>query len=170
MEANTPDYLKQNNKFIQSSVRVDKSVNRAGSTAGAGSGDFHQYRQLRRKERYRLVKMEAEVRQQVAEQEYAAEREDRRLETEVKTLGKALKRQKKKEAKRQWKINGGPPEKPEERKEEPTLGKRVKPAEEVVREVSPEPEPAPASESEQEVPCEEGENSFSDPDEVKLNL
>ena len=41
-----------------------------GSTAGAGSGDFHQYRQLRRKERYRLIKMEVESRREKEKDEY----------------------------------------------------------------------------------------------------
>ena len=63
-----------------------------GSTAGAGSGDFHLYRQLRRKERYRLVKMEAESRKKIAIEEHILEREDRERETEVKTLSKSIKR------------------------------------------------------------------------------
>ena len=58
-----PDYLKTHNKFVgDEKVMVEKVENIHGSTAGAGSGDFQQYRQLRRKERYRLVRMEAEAR------------------------------------------------------------------------------------------------------------
>lgn len=65
-----PDYFKQNSKFISTTVRVEKTQNTVGSTAGAGSGDFHKYRQLRRKERYRLVKMDAEARKEQEELEH----------------------------------------------------------------------------------------------------
>ena len=60
--SSVPEYAKNNSKFIHSTVKVDKSSTNVGSTAGAGSGDFHLYRQLWRKERYRLVKLEADAR------------------------------------------------------------------------------------------------------------
>ena len=81
-------------------VRVEKVENVHGSTAGAGSGDFHQYRQMRRKERYRLIKMEAEARRQKDQIEHEQQRIDRQRETDVKTMKKSLKRQNKKAKKR----------------------------------------------------------------------
>jgi hypothetical protein len=58
-----PDYLKNNNKFINGVVEIEKIENGAGSTAGAGSGDFHHYRSQRRRERYRVAKMEWQFKQ-----------------------------------------------------------------------------------------------------------
>lgn len=107
-----PDYMKPNSKFISTTVNVEKSSNTLGSTAGAGSGDFHQYRQLRRKERYRLVQMEATARRERAVEEHNQVRQDLLRETENKTLSKNIKRRMKKEKKKLYKKMGGPPPKP----------------------------------------------------------
>ena len=53
-----PDYLKINNKFIRQYVEIERVENTTSSTAGAGSGDFHHYRLQRRKEKYRMAKMQ----------------------------------------------------------------------------------------------------------------
>jgi hypothetical protein len=107
-----PDYLKQNSKFIPTTIKVEKTQNTSGSTAGAGSGDFHQYRQLRRKERYRLVQMEAAARKQQAIEAHAENREDLRRECENRTLKKALKRRQKKEKLKLIKKMGPLPQNP----------------------------------------------------------
>lgn len=79
-------------------VRVS---NTSGSSAGSGSGDFHQYRQMRRKEQDRLVRMEVDYqrRKEVAEFEYR--REQRLKAAEEQSAKKRAKRQKKKQRKKE---------------------------------------------------------------------
>ncbi|XP_021750789.1 PRKR-interacting protein 1-like isoform X2 [Chenopodium quinoa] len=79
-------------------VRVS---NTSGSSAGSGSGDFHQYRQMRRKEQDRLVRMEVDYqrRREVAEFEYR--REQRLKAAEEQAAKKRAKRQKKKQRKKE---------------------------------------------------------------------
>ncbi|XP_037466186.1 PRKR-interacting protein 1 homolog [Triticum dicoccoides] len=92
-------------------VRVS---NTSGSSAGSGSGDFHQYRQMRRREQDRITRMERdyEKRKQVAE--FNLRREERLKAAEERTAKKRLKRQKKKQRKKEKraKPNGGGEEEP----------------------------------------------------------
>ncbi|KAI2809776.1 hypothetical protein RDWZM_003049 [Blomia tropicalis] len=78
---NTPDFVR----------------NVMGSSAGAGSGEFHVYRHLRRKEFARLHAIESQARNEQLENEYRQKIENNRKQAELKTEKKRAKRQKKKE-------------------------------------------------------------------------
>ncbi|KAH9602351.1 hypothetical protein KSS87_021468 [Heliosperma pusillum] len=79
-------------------VRVS---NTSGSSAGSGSGDFHQYRQMRRKEQDRLSRMEADYQRRKEVAEFEIRREYRLKATEERTAKKRAKRQKKKQRKKE---------------------------------------------------------------------
>ncbi|GAV88769.1 DUF1168 domain-containing protein [Cephalotus follicularis] len=81
-------------------VRVS---NTSGSSAGSGSGDFHQYRQMRRKEQDRLARMDADYQRRKEVAEFNMRREERLKSAEERTAKKRLKRQKKKQRKREKK-------------------------------------------------------------------
>ncbi|KAL0371361.1 UNVERIFIED_CONTAM: hypothetical protein Sangu_0454200 [Sesamum angustifolium] len=77
-------------------VRVS---NTSGSSAGSGSGDFHQYRQMRRKEQDRLARMDADYqKKEIAE--FNQRREERLKAAEERTAKKRSKRLKKKQRKK----------------------------------------------------------------------
>ncbi|CAA0807497.1 Unknown protein [Striga hermonthica] len=75
-------------------------TNTSGSSAGSGSGDFHQYRQMRRKEQDRLMRMDADFQKRKEVAEFNQRREERLKAAEERTAKKRLKRQKKKQKKR----------------------------------------------------------------------
>ncbi|WIA12541.1 hypothetical protein OEZ85_006202 [Tetradesmus obliquus] len=75
--------------------------NVSGSCAGAGSGDFHYYRLIRRAEQDRLRKMDAEHKAQQERQQFEAKRQQVQTELEAKAAKKRAKRQKKKAKKKQ---------------------------------------------------------------------
>ncbi|GLJ30155.1 hypothetical protein SUGI_0596480 [Cryptomeria japonica] len=77
--------------------------NTSGSSAGSGSGDFHQYRQMRRREQDRLARMDADYEKRKELEEFNARREERVRAAEERTAKKRAKRQKKKDKGRQKK-------------------------------------------------------------------
>ncbi|KAI5662572.1 hypothetical protein M9H77_21895 [Catharanthus roseus] len=85
-------------------VRVS---NTSGSSAGSGSGDFHQYRQMRRKEQDRLARMDADFQKRKEIAEFNMRREERLKAAEDRTAKKRMKRQKKKQRKKEKKSKSG---------------------------------------------------------------
>ncbi|KAG6515581.1 PRKR-interacting protein 1 homolog [Zingiber officinale] len=96
-------------------VRVS---NTSGSSAGSGSGDFHQYRQMRRKEQDRLARMNVDYQKRKEIAEFNMRREERLKAAEERTSKKRLKRQKKKQRKREKKSQAGHGGEEETRKKE----------------------------------------------------
>jgi len=78
-----------------------KLKNMHGSTAGAGSGDFHQYRAYRRIEMDRLEDMETRAKQEQEETEFQRRKAERETEVQEKTSKKAAKRKQQKEKERE---------------------------------------------------------------------
>ena len=70
-------------------------ANVQGSSAGAGSGEFHVYKASRRREYERIKLMEEEVAKEEADAEFEKKREEMRMKDEGKT-GKNRKRREKK--------------------------------------------------------------------------
>ncbi|KAM3291492.1 PRKR-interacting protein 1 [Capsicum chacoense] len=85
-------------------VRVS---NTSGSSAGSGSGDFHQYRQMRRREQDRLARMDVDYQKRKEIAEFNLRREEKLKAAEERTAKKRAKRQKKKQRKKEKKSNSG---------------------------------------------------------------
>lgn len=66
-----------------------------GSSAGAGSGEFHVYRHLRRKEMSRLKEMEEMSKIEKLDAEFRAKLEETKRKAQERTIKKKLKRDKK---------------------------------------------------------------------------
>ncbi|KAK8944304.1 hypothetical protein KSP39_PZI007543 [Platanthera zijinensis] len=81
-------------------VRVS---NTSGSSAGSGSGDFHQYRQMRRKEQDRLTRMDVDYQKRKELAEFNVRREERLKAAEQRTAKKRAKRQKTKHKRKEKK-------------------------------------------------------------------
>jgi Protein of unknown function (DUF1168) len=81
------------------SVKAEKVDNPYGSTAGAGSGDFHVYRHARAREAERWKQMNEEEREKSLEEQYKKTLETYQTEAEQRTAQRRRKRQRLKEAK-----------------------------------------------------------------------
>ncbi|TMW43137.1 hypothetical protein DOY81_011781 [Sarcophaga bullata] len=88
-----PEYRKERD-FLQSVPTFVRNV--MGSSAGAGSGEFHVYRHLRRKEYARQKIIQSKSLQEQLDEEYRNKLEENRRRAEEKTAKKRAKRQKKK--------------------------------------------------------------------------
>lgn len=75
-----------------------------GSSAGAGSGEFHVYRHLRRKEYARQRFLTEQARKEELDAEFEAKVEARRREEEERTAKKRAKRLKKKQKQKRAKM------------------------------------------------------------------
>ncbi|KAF8449878.1 hypothetical protein BDZ91DRAFT_751427 [Kalaharituber pfeilii] len=83
-------------------------ANVQGSSAGAGSGEFHVYKASRRREGERIKLMEEELRKEKETKEFEHRMEEMRRRDEEKTEKRRRKREKKKgKAKNGGKSNGG---------------------------------------------------------------
>ncbi|XP_037826406.1 PRKR-interacting protein 1 homolog [Lucilia sericata] len=88
-----PEHRKEKD-FMQSVPTFVRNV--MGSSAGAGSGEFHVYRHLRRKEYARQKMIQSKSHQELLDEEYQEKLEENRRIAEEKTAKKRAKRLKKK--------------------------------------------------------------------------
>ena len=77
-------------------LETEAVINVMGSTAGAGSGDFHMYRGYRTKEMARLKDFEQDRRRDEAQKEWEKERDERAAELDERVSKRAAKRAKQK--------------------------------------------------------------------------
>jgi hypothetical protein len=81
-------------------------ANVQGSSAGAGSGEFHVYKASRRREYERLRRMDEEVAKESADAEFERTKEERLRKDDEKTRRNREKREKKRKARERAKVNG----------------------------------------------------------------
>lgn len=90
------EVLEEKLKFITEKIPT-RIMNVAGSNAGAGSGEFHMYRQARRREVMRQQRIEEEAVTDAAEREFQERKDKLAKEEEERTAKRRAKRQKKKQ-------------------------------------------------------------------------
>merc|ERR1712192_340195 len=101
---NIPNYHKKE-KDINKAPEFNHNI--MGSSAGAGSGEFHLYRKMRRKEQDREEVLSHRRHRDDANVAFQEKLKDNQTEAEEKTAKKRLKRQKEKARKKQLKKEGG---------------------------------------------------------------
>lgn len=96
--------LAERQEARESELEVAPIINVMGSTAGAGSGEFHTYRGYRAKEMARQAGFERERKLEAEQQQWEAARQAAAAEVEEKQSKNAAKRQKKKEKRKALQV------------------------------------------------------------------
>ncbi|KAK9817826.1 hypothetical protein WJX72_002773 [[Myrmecia] bisecta] len=107
-------------KFITEKVPT-RIMNVAGSNAGAGSGEFHMYRQARRREMMRQGRIEEEAQEMQLQSEFEQKQAQLRKEEEERTAKRRAKRLKRKGKKRKSQGAAGTGSEGESEDEQPQV-------------------------------------------------